>query len=211
MSVLKLLASSLNRRDDNPNKELAIKVIKTKKTDWIKELVDNLENEDKNIQSDCIKVLYEIGERGAAELIAPYYKEFGKILKSRNNRLTWGAMTALDTITAINPQHVLQLLPEIVEALDEGSVITVDHGVSILARLSSISKYTKVAFPLLMKQLNRCTGKQLPMYAEKSIIAITSSNKKQFLNLLQARYSELENTSQVKRIDKVIKKINNAT
>ena len=210
MSVIKLLASSLDRRDDNPNQELAIKIIKTKKTDWIKELVANLENDDKNIQSDCIKVLYEIGERGSAELIAPYYKEFGKILRSRNNRLVWGTMTALDTITPINPQNVSQLLPEIVEALDEGSVITVDHGVSILATLSSISKYTKVAFPLLMKQLSRCAGKQLPMYAEKSLIAITSSNRKQFLGLLKERYSELENASQIKRIDKVIKKINNA-
>jgi len=211
MSVLKLLASSLDRRDDNPNQELAIKIIKSKQTEWVKELVNNLDNDNKNIQSDCIKVLYEIGERGAAELIAPYYKEFGKLLNSRNNRLVWGAMTALDTIAAVNPQNVSQLLSEIIEALDEGSVITVDHGVSILARLSSLSEYTKVAFPLLLKQLNRCPGKQLPMYAEKSVIAITSSNKKQFLNLLKERYSELKNTSQVKRIDKVIKKINNAT
>jgi len=211
MSVIKLLASSLDRRDDNPNQELAVKIIKSKKTDWVKELIDNLTNSDKNIQSDCIKVLYEIGERGAAELIAPYYKEFGKLLKSRNNRLVWGAMTALDTIAAINPQNVSQLLPEINEASDEGSVITVDHGVSILARLSSIPNYAKIAFPLLMKQLNRCPGKQLPMYAEKSVIAITSSNKKQFLSLLKERHSELENASQIKRIEKVIKKINNIT
>jgi len=210
MSVIKLLASSLDRRDDNLNQELAVKIIKSKQTEWIKELVDNLENDNKNIQSDCIKVLYEIGERGAAGLIAPYYKEFGKILKSRNNRLVWGAMTALDTITAIDPQNISQLLPEIIEALDEGSVITVDHGVSILARLSSISKYAKITFPLLMKQLHRCPTKQLPMYAEKSVIAITSSSKKQFLALLKERHSELKNDSQIKRIEKVIKKINNA-
>jgi hypothetical protein len=210
MSVIKLLASSLNRRDENPNQELAVKIIKSRQIDWIKELVDNLNNSDKNIQSDCIKVLYEIGERETAELIAPYYKEFGKLLKSRNNRLVWGAMTALDTITVINPQNISQLLPEIIEALDEGSVITIDHGISILARLSSISKYTKAAFPLLMKQLSRCPAKQLPMYVEKSVIAITTSNKKQFLCLLKERHSELKNTSQIKRIEKVIKKINNA-
>jgi hypothetical protein len=210
MSVMKLLASSQNRRDDNPNQALAVKIIKSKRTDWVKELVDNLDNSDKNIQSDCIKVLYEIGERGAAEMIAPYYIEFGKLLKSRNNRLVWGAMTALDTIMAINPDGIFMVLPQIIETLDEGSVITIDHGVSILARLASIDKYTTKTFPLLLKQLSRCPAKQLPMYAEKSIVALNVSNKKQFLRLLEERFSELENSSQKKRIEKVIAKINNA-
>lgn len=205
---MKLLASSQNRSDDNPNQSLAIKIIKSKQTDWIKELVDNLNNSDRNIQSDCIKVLYEIGERGSAEMIAPYYNEFGKLLKSRNNRLVWGAMTALDTITTITPDAIFKLLPQIIETMDEGSVITVDHGVSILAKLASIDKYTKKVFPFLLKQLNRCPAKQLPMYAEKSIVAMDVSNKKQFLKLLEERFSELENSSQRKRIEKVTAKIN---
>ena len=205
------MASSQNRRDDNPNQALAIKIIKSKNTDWIKELIENLDNSDKKVQSDCVKVLYEVGERGSAELIAPYYNKFGKLLISRNNRLVWGAMTALDTITGISPEGIFGLLPQIIEAIDEGSVITVDHGVSILARLASIGKYEKRVFPLLLTQLNRCPAKQLPMYAEKSIIAINASNKNQFLKLLKERFSELENSSQKKRIEKVLKKIDNAT
>jgi hypothetical protein len=207
MSAIKLLASSQHRRDDNPNQTLAVKIIKSKRTDWVKELVDNLKNFDRNIQNDCIKVLYEIGERGSAALIAPYYNEFGELLASRNNRLVWGAMTALDTIADISPERIIGLLPQIVKAIDEGSVITVDHGVSILARLAGIDKYAKKVFPLLLIQLNRCPAKQLPMYAEKSLVAINASNKKQFLRLLEERSSELENSSQKKRIEKVVKKI----
>lgn len=209
MSVIKFLASSLNQRDQNSNQALADDIIKFKKSNWIKELIDNLNNPNKSIQSDCIKVLYEIGERGSSELIAPYYKEFGKLLKSPNNRMVWGAMTSLDTITYINPHEIYKLLPEIIEALENGSVITIDHGVSILAKLSSLSKYSKSTFPLLMKELERCPAKQFPMYTEKSVIAISNSNKKQFLNLLKVRLTELEKISQRKRIEKVISKINN--
>lgn len=210
MSVLKLLASSLNKRDDKPNQELAVKIIKLKQTDWIRELVENLNNRDKNIQSDCIKVLYEIGERGAAELIAPHWEAFGKLLESRNNRLVWGSMTALDMIAAVDPQNIYKLLPEVTEAMTKGSVITTDHGVSILARLASQQEYSKEVFPLLMKQLKICPAKQLPMYAEKSVIAVNTSNKKEFINLLKGRFSELGNDSQKKRIEKVITKISGA-
>jgi hypothetical protein len=190
---------------------LAEKIIKSKRTDWIQELSKNLKNPDKNIQSDCIKVLYEIGERGSAELIAPCTKEFGELLKSRNNRLVWGAMTALDTIAPFAPDEIAKLLPQIVETIDDGSVITVDHGVSILAQLAGIAKYAKKLFPELLKQLSRCPAKQLPMYAEKSLVAINGSNRKQFLRLLEERFPELKNASQKKRIEKIIAKVQNAT
>jgi len=211
MSVIPILASSLNRRNDTPNQALADKIIRSKRTDWVKELVENLKNSDKNIQSDCMKVLYEIGERGAAELIAPYEEEFAQMLTSRNNRLVWGAMTALDTIADLNPGGIIRKLPQILEAIDEGSVITIDHGVSILAKLARIEKYAKKVFPLLLKQLQRCPAKQLPMYAEKSIMTISAANKNQFITLLKDRFAELQHASQKKRIEKIIKHYSHAT
>ncbi len=208
MGAIDLLASSLNRRDDKANQDLAVEIIKSQKSDWVKELAENLNSRDKNIQSDCIKVLYEIGERGAAELIAPYYKEFGKLLASKNNRLVWGAMTALDTIASVDPKGVYELLSLVVKAIEKGSVITVDHGVGILAKLAAVPKYSRSTFPLLIEQLKRCPAKQLPMYAEKSQVAVTASSKKQFLTLLNRRARELQNASQKKRIEKVVRKIN---
>ncbi len=111
MNAIDLLATSLNRQDDQPNQDLAVEIIQNKRTDWIKELTELLHHKDKNIQSDSIKVLYEIGERGAAKLITPYCKEFGEILKTKNNRLIWGAMTAIDAIASVNPEVVYELLP----------------------------------------------------------------------------------------------------
>jgi hypothetical protein len=209
MTAIDLLASSLGRRDDKLNQDLAVEIIHSKRSDWVKELVDNLHHRDKNIQSDCIKVLYEIGERDAAYMIAPYCSDFGELLNSKNNRLIWGAMIALDMITLINPEGVYNLLSLIMSRIDSGSVITIDHGVRILAKLSSIKDYAETAFPLLIEQLRKCPSKQLPMYAENSVIAVNPTNLKQFINLIQSRIPELDKDSQKERINKLIKRLNN--
>lgn len=208
MNAIDLLATSLNKRDDKPNQDLAGEIIRSGRNDWVKELVENLNNKDKNIQSDCIKVLYEIGERGSAEMIAPYCHEIGSLLTSKNNRLVWGAMTALDMIVSVNPDEVCDLLPSIMTAVDKGSVITIDHGVGILAKLSGMKKYAGTAFPLLIEQLKKCPAKQLPMYAEKSTIVNNASDKKQLVDLILTRMSEMEKESQRKRLNKVIAQMN---
>ncbi|MHB2149698.1 hypothetical protein ACX8XP_11630 [Calditrichota bacterium LG25] len=82
MSVIERLASSLGRRDDVPNQELARELANRKANDEIRQLVENLKNPQRNIQSDCIKVLYEIGYL-APELIAPYAANFLELLKSK--------------------------------------------------------------------------------------------------------------------------------
>jgi hypothetical protein len=207
MKAIDLLATSLNRGDEKPNQELADGIIKSNRADWVQELVENLNNKDKNIQSDCIKVLYEIGERGAASMIAPYFKTFGDLLESKNNRLVWGAMYALDSIASVNPSDISSILPAICKAIDKGSVITIDGGVSILAKLAAVKEYDETAFPLLLEQLKRCPAKQLPMYAEKSVKAINVANKSQFVDLISERYSEMDRDSQKKRLDKVLKSL----
>src|SRR6185295_14992863 len=108
------------RRDEVPNQELAQQILKSRNSKAVKELVDNLTNKDKNIQSDCVKVLYEIGEH-QPELIADYDKEFLALLDSKNNRLVWGAMTALDYIASANPGRIHKSLAKILIVADRGS------------------------------------------------------------------------------------------
>jgi len=205
MKAIDFIATSLNKRDEKANQELALEIIKGNRHDWIKELVDNLTHKDKNIQSDCIKVLYEIGENGSPQLIVPYLKDFSNLLTSKNNRLIWGAMIAIDMIASVNPKGVFDLLPSIHKTIDKGSVITIDHGVGILAKLSAHQDFSKKTFPLLIDQLAKCPIKQLPMYAEKSLVAINQTNKKQFAEFLESRLLEIDIESQKKRIEKIIK------
>src|SRR5512145_3265867 len=104
-SVLTKLASALNRQDDVPNQELAQELADTGNAAGIQELIANLGNPQKDIQSDCIKTLYELGYR-KPELIASYVPEFVKLLRSRNNRLVWGGMIALGTIAPLKAADI---------------------------------------------------------------------------------------------------------
>ncbi|HKR58976.1 MAG TPA: hypothetical protein VJS64_04525, partial [Pyrinomonadaceae bacterium] len=60
MTILDKLATSLGRRDEVPNQALAAEIVRAKNKDAVEELAENLTNKNKGIQSDCIKVLYEV-------------------------------------------------------------------------------------------------------------------------------------------------------
>jgi hypothetical protein len=206
MSILHKLASALDRRDEVPNQELAQQIIKANDKKAVKELVENLSAKDKNIQSDCIKVLYEIGEHKPV-LIAEYAKEFIALLENKNNRLVWGAMTALDSITSLDFPTIYKNLAKILTAAYKGSVITKDHGVSILIKLAAEKEYAENALLLLQEQMKTCPTNQLPMYAENAVPVITDEYKKDFVKLLSFRLGEIEKESKQKRVEKVIKKL----
>jgi hypothetical protein len=206
MTIIAKLASSLNRRDEIPNQELAKKVASSNDRKAIKELIDNLSNKSKDIQNDCIKVLYEIGECKPT-LVSGYAKEFIALLDSKNNRLQWGAMTALSTITRENPKAIYSALPKIIDAAGKGSVITKDYAVNILIKLCSVKQYTDIAFSLLIEQLQTSPTNQLPMYAENAMPIINDGNKKLFIKTLISRLGDIEKDTKRKRVEKVIKKI----
>jgi len=206
MGVIDKLATSLNRRDETANQELAQSIADHADRLAVKELVDNLTNRNKNIQSDCIKVLYEIGERKPA-LISKYAKDFLALLESKNNRLVWGAMTALDTITLEDPETIRSGLPAIVRSTNSGSIIARDHAVSILTKMITIRKYEKTAFKLLIEQLKTCPTNQLPMYAENAMRIVNDDNRKTFVNTLSSRTRSIETLSKRRRVEHVIKKL----
>ena len=206
MTVLDKLASTLHRRDEVPNQLLAREIARSKDKRAVKELINNLSHKDKRVQSDCIKVLYEIGER-EPNLIANYYQEFGKLLGNNNNRLVWGAMTALDAIALHEPKGVYGLLGTILAAADAGSVITRDHAVGILVKLATLKQYADKCFPLLTEQLLACPNNQLPMYAEMALAAATDRNKAALEKALAKRLAGLDKESQKKRVRKVLKRL----
>lgn len=158
--VLKKLACMQDVRGDEPNKELARELVNAKDADGIKTVAENLYNRDKRIQSDCIKVPYEAGYI-EPQIIAPYVKDFLFLLKSRNNRLVWGAMIALAQVASIKADEVFENLDAVYAAMEEGSVITVDNGVRVLAAVASKNdKYSKSIFPLLIRHLQACRPKE---------------------------------------------------
>lgn len=206
MSVIDLLSSRQGLKGNEANIKLAKELSVSKDIKAIKELVDNLDNKDKNIQSDCIKTLYELGYL-KPELIADYYSVFIKLLTSKNNRLVWGGMIALATIADLRHKEIFSSLNRIMETMSNGSVITIDNGVEILAKLNKHDAYFKTTDPLLVYQLQKCPIKQLPMYAEKAHLSISKKNKEIYQTLIEKRKPECESDSQLKRLEKFLKQI----
>lgn len=206
MSILNKIATALGRRDEVPNQELARQIASKNDNAAVKELIENLHNKSKDIQHDCIKVLYEIGEIKPA-LIAAFVRDFLFLLDHKNNRLQWGAMHALDVITSENPKLIYASLNKIIASAEKGSVITRDHAVNILIKLAAIKAYAADAFSLLNEQLISSPINQLAMYAERAMPIINEKNKTVFIKTLNTRMNDLEKESQVKRIQKVIKQV----
>jgi hypothetical protein len=191
MSVIDKLAHSLGRRDEVPNQELARDLVAKNDKKGIREVAENLWNKDKHIQADCIKVLYEVGLI-EPKLIADYAEDFVKLLKSRNNRLVWGGMTALAGVAKANPDAVFKHFDAIKKAKETGSVITVDNAISTLAYTAAAnSKYNQPIFPYLLKHLSGCRPKEVPQHSEKALPAVNTSNKKEFIKVLEKRMEDL--------------------
>lgn len=208
MSILNELASAQNRRDEEPNQELARRLCEVEETHAVREdiqaLVDNLTNKNKAIRSDCIKVLDEIGAI-KPELIEMYVDEFLALLQVKDNRMIWGAMTALGRIVLRKPHDIWEHVDTVLAATENGSVITQDWGIRVLATLSAIDNdYAKRIFPFLIRFLETCRTKDVPKHAESILIAAKSSQQKsQLQHVLEKHQADLTDR-QLKRIEKVL-------
>ncbi len=206
MSTLNKIAYYQNRRDEVPNQQLAKELAQTENHQGIAEIAQNLTNKNQNVQSDCLKVLYEIGYL-KPNLIADYVEDFLKLLKSKNNRMVWGAMIALATIADQKPHQIHTQLQTVIDTIDNGTLITVVWGTKALAKLAAADPaYKHEIMPHLTAQLQKCIPRDVAMHAEHILPAIDAQNKQEIINLLETRKSELTK-SQLARLKKVIKQM----
>ncbi|WP_297430024.1 hypothetical protein [Clostridium sp.] len=205
--MIEKVAFNVGRNDEEPNINLAIELVELKDLEGIKEIIIGLKNKKEQIANDCIKVLYEIGERNP-ELIADYVIDFIELLKSRNNRLVWGGMIAISKITFLKPKEVFENIEIVINAYENGSVITRDNSISVFAELSKADKkYEKFMLKKILEHLETCRPKEVGQHAERAFICINEENSKEFLSVLLKRRDNLSE-SQKNRVDKLIKNIN---
>ncbi len=200
------LASKLGRNDEDPNIALAIFLCTTNDKVAIKEIVGGLYSKDKAIANDCIKVLYEIGQREPL-LIKDYSTDFINLLSSKNNRLVWGSMTALRFVAQTNADAVHKGLNQIIDAYRNGSVITIDNSVSVLAELCKANPtYMEEIFPFLMEHLTTCRIKEVPQHAERLSVCINEQNQAQFISVLEERSISMSPSqkSRIMRLEQLI-------
>ena len=204
--MIEKLACKLRRNDEAPNVGLAEELYKGNDAAGVKEIVDGFTGADKAVANDCIKVLYEIGER-KPELIAGYADEFISCLHSKNNRLVWGSMTALAKIAKHAPKPIFDRLAAVVSAYESGSVITVDNSISVFAGLCEADEsYAKEVLPILINHLQKCRPKEVPQHAERAAVCFKSENAGIFIEVLEKRQPHLAATGQA-RVKKLLKRL----
>ncbi len=206
MGTTQLLASSLGRNDEQPNVALAEAIAKKGNTKAVSELIGVLTGKDKALRSDAIKVLYEIGER-KPELIAAHLAVFVSLLSSKDNRMVWGSMCAVDAIADVRPKEVVAQLPAIMAAVDKGSVITRDHAIKAMVKIAADKKYAANVMPLLHEQLRTSPVNQLPMYAELIATVRSVPHAKDTTKILEKRLVDVPQPPKRKRIEKVLRQL----
>jgi hypothetical protein len=202
MSIRGKLANALGRNDERPNVELAEALAAKPNAASVNELVELLSGGTVAEQNDAIKVLYELGER-KPEAITGHVDAFLALLKSKNNRNIWGAMSAIDTLASARPKEVAAALKDILLAADKGSVIAKDKAMSTLSKLALAGEPN--AMPALLERLDGAATNQFPMYAEMALPAV-GGHKAKFQAILERRLPDLPPAKQA-RVQKVLRKL----
>jgi len=119
--------------------------------------------------------------------------------------MIWGGMIALATIAEKKPTEIWSDINNVINAIENGTLITIVWGIKTLARVASTDqKYNQHIFPFLIQQLTNSNSRDLILHAESILPAINSENKKEFLAVLDSRKSELK-PSQLTRFKKLIR------
>lgn len=109
-------------------------------------------------------------------------------------------------MVSTNSQIIYQNLSYILQAAQQGSVITKDQTIKILTLLAGINSYENRVYQILFTQLEQAPENQFPMYAEEVANNISEKFKKDFINILKKRMLEIQKESKRKRIAKIIQK-----
>lgn len=204
MRIYEKLSSRTGGKGEEAEVNLAILLAEKPDPQALHKLLEGLKSNDKALQTDCIKVLYEIGYRDPQQ-IAPFASDFLPLLNSKNNRMVWGGMIALSTIASRSADTLFPHLEQILKTFEKGSVITKDAGVSVLAGIASANpEYATKILPMLFEHLKNCRPSSVAQHAERASVAIRPPHYDAFRTILQNRLPDLSE-AQTRRVKKLIK------
>lgn len=205
-SVKSRLANALGRRDEQPNIQVAEDLARSGNRAGVQELIEILANGKGPAKGDAIKVLYEVGLRDPA-LIVNHTDTLLDLLEARNNRLVWGAMTALAHICRIAPDRIFAHLEAILAAADTGSVIAKDQAFAILVNLVGREGYADRVISITLSRLESAAINQLPMYAEQAARAVPAESRAALRTVLKSRLNDEMPPSKRKRTEAVLRRL----
>ena len=208
MPIQDHLAYAHRRKDQEPNKLLARRIVESEDAaQQLQELIDFFDTKPhKEFQKDCALTLAWIAEI-QPELVAPQATYLIGKLKDPINRVIWGSMIALSGIAHLVQPQLYKALPSILDAMDEGTVVTRDHGYRILMILYQNKAYREDVFLLVLEQLLQAPSNQLGQYTEKWMAVMEKNHVPQVIAVLEERRPEISDPHHLRRLTKNLKKL----
>lgn len=202
------LSSALDRRDEQPNIDLAEAIVDAADTEAVDQLADILISGKKPARQDAIKTMYEIGTRNPA-MITPHASLFLDLAQGSNNRMIWGAIMALYQIAELEPAFLTKNLGTILQAADASSVIAKDHAIKLILALTKQPGFHDEGIAIAISRMAVSAPNQFPTYAEQIFDAgIPGHAKADFCEILnQRRRNDLLTAAKHRRIEKLLKKL----
>ena len=186
---------------------MAKQIVDAGGTKEVKELVSFIKSKPKQrAQSDAILALAYVGEQAPALLSgeAPFLISQ---LNSSVNRVVFGSMIALAHIAHLTKGMLFDSLPQIIDAMDSGTVVTRDYGFRIMVTLYTDGKYKEDMFLLIQEQLMKAPSNQLGQYAERLMEVLNKDHLKPLIDTLEDRCNDVSNEHHIKRLNKNLKKL----
>lgn len=103
---------------------------------------------------------------------------------------------------------IFKEIDSIFDVIKKGSLITVDNGISVLAKVGAAKReYEKKILPFILEHLETCRPKEVAQHSERSMAMANSENKQEFQRVLEKRLPDLT-PPQLARVKKVLKVLN---
>ncbi|MEO9474275.1 MAG: hypothetical protein ABJG41_02030 [Cyclobacteriaceae bacterium] len=210
MHLIDRLSSTQGLRTQDANKALAKDILISQDFEAIHELKSLLTSPpDQKVLFDVLKTLETIGESNP-KMIEHLFEDLSSLLNHKKNMVVWIAMSALSHITMFHPQRTFELLGNILQVMDGGSVITRDKGMVMLVGLYNETAYRQDVKPLIVEQILMAPDNQFGQYVEKWMKVILPEDVPVLIDTLEQRLPELTSPSHQKRAHKNLKKLLNS-
>jgi hypothetical protein len=196
VGIIDELASSLGRRDEQPNFWVAESLADDPEPGAVAELVEAFASEPAALASDAATALQKLAELDPAQ-VAPHAAAIAALLASANNRLVWGAATILHGVAAARPDAVRPHVGALMRAVAAGSVITQDHGVGALAATGD-----HAALDFAFAHLRTCGWHFVPLRAER-VAPFVGDRWPEFRDAVESRLPE-QNAHGARRIRRLL-------
>ena len=116
-------------------------------------------------------------------------------------------MIGLAHISHLQQEKLFDALPQIIDAMDVGTVVTRDHGYRIMITLYKDIRFQEDMFLLIQEQLMKAPSNQLGQYSERLMDVLNKTHLNPLIETLEERRSDITNEHHIKRLNKNLKKL----